>query len=236
MRATPLGWMLVLAVVLIFGWLLFFSGYFTVGSVVCKSDQGECAEDVLAELERLKGKPIFTLETSQLQARITSSNPLIKRVKISSRLPATLEVEIKTRKPAAALTVEDSTEVLISDSEGFIFASEKLTAAKSMKLPLIVVGRGKNLLLGETVSEPLTKDAIRLAITLQKNFIAFQEINLSRNRLRVEIESDLQALFSQESDFEAKVTTLQRILSEVTIDSQPLTVDLRFAKPALVFE
>lgn len=72
--------------------------------------------------------------------------------------------------------------------------------------------------------------------TLKNNDILFSEVILSDYSYIVNIQNNGQVRLSQVKDIGKQVTSLQRILRELTIEGRSFkSIDFRFAEPVIVF-
>lgn len=233
LTAKRLTWILLSIGVLAGLWQIFFGGYFVINSIVCQKDAGECEEATLAELNRLRGEYLLTFQEAPTKKKLQQSDPAIEEVTIVTKLPDKLVVNIKTRRPTVILKTSEFSNALIADEEGFIFAVAK---PEDGWLPTIVAEQLSAVTVGDKISNPSLLAAISLAKILKEQYITFQEIRVEDNKLQVFLDKETLALFSHEQDLAKAVNSLQQILSQVTIDSKPRTIDLRYKKPVVLFD
>lgn len=210
------------------GWLLFAG--FTIKTIACQKDEGECNEQVEAELKQLMGSSLLTFRSDRLVVKLTSADPAIEKIEVTTRFPNQLLVHIRSRQPEVMLKTTQSSKALIADAQGVVY---KVADPEDGWLPLIVSDALAGETIGKKITDPPLLAAIKLATTLKEHFIAFREIRIQNASLLVSVTKQTVAVFSHERDIEKQVSSLQLILSQVTIGSEPITIDVRFKKPVL---
>lgn len=231
--ARGLTWILLGLLSLALLWWLFNSGYFTIQSISCQADVGECDEQLNAELLKLKGESLLTFQTGPLIEKLSRAEPAIDEILTTTKLPNQLLVQIRFRQPEVLIKTPDSSKALITDANGLIFAIAK---PEDSWLPTLVSGSLSDLSVGQQITDPIASSAIKLAIILRENFIPFREILINSNKLNVVLTDKQVALFSPKQNHLGEVSSLQRILSQATIDSEPTIIDLRASKPVITFD
>ena len=228
-----LVWLSGLSAFILLVWWLTFGGAVSLQSIDCEAEAGECSAEILAELERLRGTPLLLLKSQELSQKLKRFDPTIKQVVVTTRLPSHLKIRIASRQTLAAITMNGSDIVLLADEEGFIFSKSQL---KDQKFPIIYFPRADSLNVGERISDETLLRSIALAKLLEEHFISYRSLLVEDGGIRCEINSELTALFSHDGNLSEEVTSLQRILSEVTMGSKPVTIDVRHEKPVVVFD
>lgn len=206
---------------------------FIVRSVACQPSGPACNEQVEAELARIIGQPILRLSTQSIADKIKQGNPEIEEVRITVRFPDKAIVELIPRTAAVRLTAPGSETIVIADPGGFIF---RAAGEADRGLPLVSSAALTGMSLGQAIVDAPTRLAIRLAMRIDQAMIPTRVVWVQPGQLEVDLDSGVSVLFSQEVDALSKVPSLQRILSEVTIDSRSRTVDLRHEKPVVVLD
>lgn len=209
---------------------VFFGGFFSVQSVECRSEAEACPEEVMAELMRLKGNSLLTLNQRHTEEKLLRFDPGIERVEMIIRLPSSVSVTLTQRKAIASITTAGSPVALMVDAHGVVFGS---VAVSETTLPLVISDEPLKLSVGSEMREGPLRSAVVLVDALQDQFIPFTEMKVTNSELRVEVNEDIVAVFSHKEEYAGEVTSLQRILSEVTIRSKPVTIDIRHEKPVL---
>ena len=79
-------------------------------------------------------------------------------------------------------------------------------------------------------------DTVSLEKLLKKSSIPFTEVILSGNFYSISLQNSGKVRISQDKDFTRQVTSLQRILRELTIEGKSFKViDFRFSEPTISF-
>lgn len=80
-------------------------------------------------------------------------------------------------------------------------------------------------------------DSINLEKILREKDILFSTVTISGSSYAINIPNNGQVKFSQEKDIAKQVSSLQRILKELTIEGKPFkSIDFRFNEPIIIFE
>lgn len=227
-----IGWLLICGGAAVFLWWLFFGGVFAVSEFRCQQANAPCNQAIQAELDRLKGKSMLTTRWDPVGEKLERADPAILKVHFTPHLPNAIEVRIEIREPEVRLRKTSSQNALVADQEGFVFA---LATEIESSLPEIVSEEVENIEIGKIIENPRIRNAVKLAVLLRENFISFQRILVDREGIMVLLTDGTPALFSEEGDFIKEVTTLQRILSQATIDHRPTKIDVRYSKPVLSY-
>jgi len=237
---------LTLTTPLLLKWLLFFaviflliivykSQLFTIKTINCitTSDQAFCPNTVLAELERLKGQVILTLNLNQIKSKLLSADPKINSVAIDVNLPNTLTTTISYQPAAFAIQIATDSAGFVVDQSGSIISLEETIGSNLVK---IITSQAQHLSVGDTITNSVINYAFSLSRALKQNYIDFDQIIIGQfNTITVILNSNQQVLFSIQNNIERSVTSLQLILSKATISSTPHQIDLRFDKPVLKY-
>lgn len=120
---------------------------------------------------------------------------------------------------------------------------KKLLAYVFLLILFIVLGFCINLFFISKNSQfisPLGKnnlDSINLEKILREKGILFSTVIISGSSYTINIPNNGQVKFSQEKDIAKQVSSLQRILKELTIEGKPFkSIDFRFNEPIIIFE
>ncbi len=217
--------------VVFFGWL-FFGSFFKVQMFDCQKADLSCDQLIQAELDRFKGKSILTMRWKPVEDKLILADPNILKVKFIPHLPNKMEVQIEVREAQVRIGTSSSSNMLLADKEGFIFS---LAKEEDSFLPEIIAQEGKDLEIGQVVDNLRIRSAVKLAILLKENFISFQRIIVNKEGIVVIVSDGIPVLFSDQGDIAKEVTTLQRILSQATIEQKPIKIDVRYAKPVVSY-
>lgn len=109
-------------------------------------------EDIMKIAQIYKGEPLFKLETDVVQSRL-SKDLRIEEVTVRRKLPHTLEIKIKERRPLA--TIKCDYGYLDLDHSGTVLDSYK--DLKTMQIPMITGAAVRDLYIGDVIDDELVK-------------------------------------------------------------------------------
>ena len=112
-------------------------------------------EDILKAGNIYMGEPLFKLETNVVQSRL-AKDLRIEEVSVRRKLPHTLEIKIKERRPLA--TVNCNYGYLDLDRNGVVLDSYK--SLKTMQIPMITGAAVHDLYIGDEVEDELVKQIL----------------------------------------------------------------------------
>ena len=135
-----------ITLVVILGLILIKTPYFNVKKVNVNNNNVITKESVIGENDILN-QNIFLLNTSALKKKILS-NPYVKSVKISRKLPDQLIINIVERN--ATFMVNDGADFYVLNKNLVIM--EKKNSAEGLQLPTVTVLTVENRFLGEPMS------------------------------------------------------------------------------------
>ncbi|MBR6014251.1 MAG: FtsQ-type POTRA domain-containing protein [Selenomonadaceae bacterium] len=134
--------------------------FFTLTNINLNGANYITTEDVIKIGNIYIGEPLFELETDTIATRL-SSDLRIEEVTVRRKLPGTLEVTIKERKPVATIICDYG--YLDLDKSGTILDSYK--TLKVMQIPMITGATVHDKYIGDTVEDKMVKEVL---IFLQK--------------------------------------------------------------------
>jgi len=212
-------------------WILF-GGFFQVQELRCQKGNDPCDQTIQAELDRFKGSSILTTRWQPIGDKLSRADPAILGTTFIPHLPNAMEVRIEVREPEVRLRSISSTKALLVDKDGFVFA---LAQEKDTSLPEIIAEETQPIEIGGYIENPRLHNAVTLALLLKTNFIPYQRIVVDKDGITVFISEGIPVLFSIQGDISQEVTTLQRILSQATIERKPTKIDVRYSKPVISY-
>ena len=187
------------------------------------------------DLEKLKGKNIFTLDLKGIQDKFLYKYPQVSHLKITRRFPSQLYIEAHERTPIAQTRLQNQT--LTMDGEGIVLST---TTPQDVKFPLISglksnprwVGLGTNLQ-GREIQMALKIIRVFQG-TRDLSVYQISEINVDNlSRIELDLNNDLNVIVDWE-EIEKKIKTLSFLLSQNQLDvQQSKYVDLRFKEPVI---
>lgn len=126
--------------------------FFTLEEVKLEGAKYLTEEDILRVGNIYIGEPLFKLETNVVQSRL-SKDLRIEEVSVRRKLPHTLEIKIKERRPLATVICDYG--YLDLDHNGTIIDSYK--TIKTMQIPMITGASVRDLYIGDEVDDELIK-------------------------------------------------------------------------------
>lgn len=126
--------------------------FFTLNEIRLEGAKYLTEEDILRIGDIYMGEQLFKLETDVVQSRL-SKDVRIEEVSVRRRLPHTLEIKIKERRPLATIICNYG--YLDLDHNGTIIDSYK--AIKTMQIPMITGAAVRDLYIGDTIDDEIVK-------------------------------------------------------------------------------
>lgn len=126
--------------------------FFTLSEIRLDGAKYLTEEDILRIGNIYMGEPLFQLETNVVQSRL-SKDLRIEEVSVRRKLPHSLEIKIKERRPIATISCDYG--YLDLDRSGIILDSYK--TIKTMQIPMITGAAIRDLYIGDTIDDELVK-------------------------------------------------------------------------------
>lgn len=126
--------------------------FFTLSEIKLEGAKYLTEEDILRIGNIYMGEQLFRLETDVVQSRL-AKDLRIEEVSVRRRLPHTLEIKIKERRPLAIIQCDYG--YLDLDHNGTIIDSYK--TLKTMQIPMITGAAVRDLYIGDTVDDEQIK-------------------------------------------------------------------------------
>lgn len=126
--------------------------FFTLSEIKLEGAKYLTEEDILRIGNIYMGEQLFRLETDVVQSRL-AKDLRIEEVSVRRRLPHTLEIKIKERRPLAIIQCDYG--YLDLDHNGTIIDSYK--TLKTMQIPMITGAAVRDLYIGDTIDDELIK-------------------------------------------------------------------------------
>ena len=126
--------------------------FFTLSEIKLNGAKYLTQEDILKIGDIYMGEQMFKLETDVVQSRL-SKDLRIEEVSVRRKLPHTLEVTIKERRPLAMVSCDYG--YLDLDRNGVIIDSYK--SLKTMQIPMITGAAVRDLYIGDELDDELVK-------------------------------------------------------------------------------
>ncbi len=202
----------------------------SINNIECRTAYGICPDEVNNLLEGLKGIPIYSINRTEVEKTLFD----YKIDKFEKIFPGKIKISIQISKPAAILEIKPRAtglvqKYLISDS-GIV-----LGETSNQKLPVIESGEVP-IIMGEQVSDLAVFQAVKLIGTLIEIGFAEPKVIIQDKNFKIENIIDAEVISGINQDPVTVATTLQGLLTKVTIDGNiPRKIDLRFDQPILLF-
>jgi len=243
----PFFWIgfLLLSTVLAACYLLFFYSKFQVNDVVISGGQKVQTDAlkslVLNNINKKISKSIFLVDAEKISKEVLDNFSIIGNIKISKKLPQTLNIEIKERVPIAVFcpsfteTVEENQgKCFLIDESGVVF--EPLYATlQNMVIVRQLMDKNKVLSGQKVVEQNIMKAVSMIKKNLKENFkIDIKEAFItSPLQLNVVTNENWQAYFNldQNSDINLQITKMDLLLKgEIAPEARKNLhyIDLRF--------
>jgi cell division septal protein FtsQ len=212
-------------------YLVFYSSFFQIKQVVCHSDYQECKDvSLIAELDKLKGQNIFTLNQNQVASRLTSGNFMIREVTVNKELPTTIKLDLASIYPVVALQVLGDSNWIVLDGQYRVIG----TRSTDPNVVTITLQSPLTLTIGKPISDPHILAGLKLGKLFSDELLNVKSITLLDNQIiEVKLPDGKLALFTTEKDFTVQLRALQAILGNATIIKGVQTIDVRFSQPVL---
>lgn len=126
--------------------------FFTLNEIKLEGAKYLTEEDILRIGNIYMGEQLFRLETDVVQSRL-SKDIRIEEVSVRRKLPHTLEIKIKERRPLATIICDYG--YLDLDRNGMIIDSYK--TIKTMQIPMITGASVRDLYIGDSVDDEIVK-------------------------------------------------------------------------------
>lgn len=194
-------------------------------SISCSTQYGDCPTDMQTKLDSLTEKSVFAAERG-VKSNL-SQNLLVQRFVVRFSFPATLKVDIITKKTAFCITGKNSNQFALVDQSGII-----LGLSQNCSFPLVLSAPSERIP-GGHVSD---SDLFALKI-IQGIYQMYQvtQISASTSGLTVELPGTLRVIFPSSGDVSELLGALRLIVTKITSDfaGKYREIDLRFESPVL---
>ena len=212
-------------------YLAIFSKYFTIKNVNCRLDFSSCTDPVLlSELDKLKGKNIFTFDSAATKSRLTSGDFTIREAEIKKILPGDLVIELASIYPVVAVQVQGDPRWVVMDSRFRVIASRDLDP----NVPTVIIKKQLTFTVGKSPSDDLLIHSLSLALRLAQQLVSVKSIVINNeDNIELILADGIRAIFTPKKDEMEQLRALQAVLSSATILKGVKTIDVRFSQPVL---
>lgn len=217
--------------VLVLGYFALYSPFFKVSSLTCSLDFQVCENPaLLAELDKLIGQNIFTLNSAQVSARLTSGDFTIREAVLTRQLPGKVKAELQSVYPVVALQIKADPTWVVMDSRFRVIATRNIDP----NVPTVVVPGPLTLVLGKPPSDESITQTLRLAIRLADELVSLTSITLlDEDTIQLTLSNGKLAILTPKKKELEQIRALQAVLGNDTILKDTRTIDVRFARPVL---
>ena len=197
--------------------LLFFIPFFIKVRIDCKSQFGECPDEVNFKLKPLNSRTLFYVKKNT--SKILKADALVSSFSTQYKFPDILEINLIVKKPLFAIKDILTGRIFLIDKDGNI-----LTEAGTTSLPIIVQeGREPNLI------------ALNLILGVYQMYQVLYG-TIANDALVVDMPVGLRVIFPLYGDPEVLLGSLRLIYSKIETSDQEekfSEIDLRFKNPVL---
>ena len=196
--------------IVILGLILIKTPYFNIKKVNVNNNNVITKESLIGENDILN-QNIFLINTSALKKKILS-NPYVKSVKISRKLPDQLSINIVERN--ATFIVNDGADFYVLNENLVIM--EKKNSAEGLELPTVTGLTVENRFLGEPMSTDKDKVEVLKEIgeALNKSKIKVNSVDISNLNNIVINKGEVQILLGNSDELSDKLTKMVNILND----------------------
>lgn len=204
--------------------------FFIKVNVTCKTQFGDCPDEIKSELQNANGKSLRSAKRSG--TKILKDNNLVTNFSSQFKLPNQLKFDVIIKKPMFALINSDLSESALVDSAGYVLQVVKKTQLPHVKTSELPPP-------GSFVSDK-ELFALKIILGVSSSFgVNFGEMD--SDSLVVELPIPIEVIFPLEGDTEVLLGSLRLIYSRIenpSKDGQNVTngfkqLDLRFKNPVL---
>lgn len=196
--------------IVILGLILIKTPYFNIKKVNVNNNNVITKESVIGENDILN-QNIFLLNTSALKKKILS-NPYVKSVKISRKLPDQLNINVVERN--ATFIVNDGADFYVLNENLVIM--EKKNSDEGLQLPIVTGLTVENRFLGEPMSTDKDKVEVLKEIgeALNKSKIKVNSVDISNLNNIIINKGEVQILLGDSDELSNKLTKMVNILND----------------------
>ena len=217
--------LIVAAIVLSFAALVF-SQFFIKVRIDCKSQYGDCPEQISVKLNPFNGKSLFSAKRGIKKA--LSSDFLISDHSLQYKIPNILRVELLVKKAVVAFRDGKTGSFVLADKEGIVLSRAQDSALPVITLEEDLPGVGQNI-------SQANLFALNLAVGTYQMY-QIRESVVQDGSLLVELPGQIRVIFPLEGDSEILLGSLRLIYSKLREDGNLAgysQIDLRYGNPVL---
>lgn len=204
---------------------------FAVRTITCTLDFKECTDaGVIAELNKLQGQNLLTIQTGGMSGRLTAGNFMIRQVEFHKQLPNTLRVELLSVYPVAAIQVKNTgSEWIVVDGKYRVIGIRNTDP----NVPVVIVDSPPDVRIGTAIADQGVVKALDFAISIVGELPSVRATELSGDTITLELAGGKSAILSTSVDRDTQIHTLQAVLADSTMIKEVRSIDVRFGRPVL---
>lgn len=212
--------------------LAFHTSLLNLKKISCQLDYEPCSNpSLLAELNKFIGVNLLTLDETELKSRLLSGEFTLREVGLSRQFPASLEVTLLSTYPVVAIQAKDNLYQWLTLDERFRIIK---VSSVDPNVPTVTVDSVPPAQLGGTLTDPVIKETLTLALEITRELISIKSIYLtSDTTVMLTLSSGLTAILTTTKDQLTQLKTLESLLASPEIVSKYKTIDVRYSQPVL---
>jgi hypothetical protein len=204
---------------------IFISPLFVKVKVECKSQIGNCPDELNSKLQILNYK--FMFQAKSKASKILKSDYLISNFSMQFKLPDILFINTIVKKPVYSIFDKSLNKYFLIDISGFILAE-----SDGSDLPNLIKDN-----LNEKGGQKIT-DADLFALKLVQGINQMYQVRTGvtqNDTLVVDIPNDLRVILPLDGDVQVLLGSLRLIYTKITADSHMTysQIDMRFKNPVI---
>ncbi|MEX2028336.1 MAG: FtsQ-type POTRA domain-containing protein [Candidatus Curtissbacteria bacterium] len=182
----------------------------------------------LAKDTKIIGSNIIFINEGDLKDQIKKRYNCVADIKISKKLPNTLQVDVANFEPS----------VQIEGTNLYLAANGQVTDSAGSKKPVLYLTKSIEIAKNQKITDNQTVYAAQIAAGLTKSDFTVASIRLLDARdIAVYSPQEAIAIFSSDKDLNLQIDSLQQVLAKARIDATKIAkIDLRFDKPVVTFK
>jgi cell division septal protein FtsQ len=217
--------------VIFLAYFTLYSPFFAIDSLTCTLDYEPCTNSsILVEIDKLKGRNIFTLVSSDHTKRLTSGDFTIREASVERQLPRLVHVSLRSVYPVVAVQVIGDSSWIVMDSFFRVIA----VRTQDPNVPTVLVPGSLTLAIGKTPDDQLLLQSLKLARSLADQLFTFKTLTLvDESTIKLVLSDGKTAILTPKKDELQQLKVLQVVLGDATISKEVRTIDVRFSQPVL---
>lgn len=194
----------------------------------CKSQYGDCPQQILDQLSTIEGKNLFYAKRGI--TKILKTEFLVSDYSLQFKIPNILHAELLVKKPVIAFKDVKSGSLVLVDAEGKVLS---LSNGVDSALPVISVDEGLAKV-GQNIGN-VNLFALKLASGINQMY-QVRDFSIQEGNLLVELPGQIRVILPLDGDSQILLGSLRLIYSKIQDEGnigKYSQVDLRFTNPVL---